>query len=342
MGPLISPGRNGYALSRDLKPHLVPIVGLKPLGRATRKHPPAQIRKLAASLDRFGFVLPIVTQADRVVGGWALVQAAKQRGLTEVPAVSVGNLSEAELRALRLALNRLGEDAAWDRKALAIELSEVLQLEPDIDLKITGFELGEIETLFDAGEEQDELPPIDTAATPVTQSGDLWVLGDHRILCGNALSAESYDRVLGGEKAEMMFADPHHHAATDGHISGLGAIKRGDFVGPSRQLSSAKFLAFLRTFFAHAASCSVDGAIHFVCMDWRHMKETIMAGEEIYGEPKDLCVWTKVPQLQARYTANSTSSYSCSRLAMASTSKMWRSGAIAGIEQMSGTMPRTP
>jgi DNA modification methylase len=294
VGPHIRFGGNGYALSRDLKPRLVPVAGLKPLGRATRKHPPAQIRKLAASLDRFGFVLPIVTQGDRVVGGWALVVAAKQMGLTQVPAVSLTNLSEAELRALRLALNRLGEDADWDRKALAIELSEVLQLEPDIDLEICGFEIGEIATLLDDGGSQDEeFLPVDVAATPVTQSGDLWVLGDHRVFCGDALSPESYGRVLGSEKAEMMFTDPHYHVAIGGEISGLGAIKRGGFAGAPGELSSAKFLAFLKTFFAHAASYSVDGAIHFVCVDWQHMKETIIAGEEIYGEPMDLCVWTK-------------------------------------------------
>ena len=106
---------NAYAVSRDLKPALIAIAALKPLGRETRKHPPSQIRKLTASLDRFGFVLPIVTHGDCVVSGWALVEAAKQMGLTEVPAVGLTDLSEAELRALRLALNRRGEDAAWDR-----------------------------------------------------------------------------------------------------------------------------------------------------------------------------------------------------------------------------------
>jgi hypothetical protein len=292
MASLIRLGGNGYPLGRDLTSRLLPVAPLKPLGRETRKHPPAQIRKLAASLDRFGFVLPIVTQGDRVVGGWALVEAAKQIGLTEVPAIGLTDLSEAELRALRLALNRLGEDAAWDRKALSIELSEVLQLEPEIDLEITGFEVGEIETLLGTEEEQDALPPIDAAATPVAQWGDLWALGDHRIFCGDALSAESYDRVLGGEKADMMFADPHYHPTVGGDISASGAIKRADFAGASGELSSAKFLAFLKTFFAHAASCSVEGAVHFVCTGWRHAKQMFIASEEIYGEPMELCVWT--------------------------------------------------
>ena len=110
---------NGYALSRDLAPQLVPVADCKPLGRETRKHPPQQVRKLAASLDRFGFVLPILIDAERrVVAGWGLVLAARQLGLSEVPAVSLTDLSEAELRVLRLALNRITDDAAWDREAL--------------------------------------------------------------------------------------------------------------------------------------------------------------------------------------------------------------------------------
>jgi hypothetical protein len=292
MGPHIPRGGNGYALSRDLQPRLATIAGLKPLGRATRKHPATQIRKLAASLDRFGFVLPIVTHGERVVGGWALVLAAHQLGVSEVPAVSVNDLSEAELRALRLALNRLGEDAAWDRKALAIEFSEVLQLEPDIDLEISGFGICEIESLLDAGEKEQPLPAIDAAATVVTQLGDLWILGDHRVFCGDALSAESYGRVLGNEKAEMMFTDPRFYAVADGHASGLAAIKHGNFAAAASELPSAKS-SFLKAFFSHAASCSAGGAIHFISMDWKHIKEMIVAAEEIYGEPKDLCIWTK-------------------------------------------------
>ena len=106
---------NGYIVSRDLNPKLVPIASCKPLGRETRKHPPGQLRKLAASLERFGFVLPIVVDEQRrVVAGWGLVLAGMQLGLTEVPAVTVTDLSEADLRMLRLALNRLSEDSAWD------------------------------------------------------------------------------------------------------------------------------------------------------------------------------------------------------------------------------------
>ena len=190
-------GRRGncYPISRDLTPQLVPVAGCKPLGRESRKHPPQQVRKLAASLDRFGFVLPILIDAEgRVVAGWGLVLAARQLGLSAVPAVSLTDLSEADLRVLRLALNRITDGAAWDREALALEFSELLELAPQIDLEITGFEMGEIDILLDGSgiEQEDELPSIDISATPVSRAGDLWVLGEHHLLCGDALQAESY------------------------------------------------------------------------------------------------------------------------------------------------------
>src|SRR5258706_12834604 len=107
--------RNGFAVSRNLDPKLVLVESLKPLGRETRKHPPSQIRKLQASIEQFGFVLPVVIDVDgRVIAGWGLVVAAKKLGLTEVPALTIADLDEAKLRILRLALTRLGEDSGWD------------------------------------------------------------------------------------------------------------------------------------------------------------------------------------------------------------------------------------
>jgi DNA modification methylase len=287
---------NGYAVSRDLNPRLVPVASCRPLGRETRKHPPGQLRKLADSLDRFGFVLPILIDTHgRVVAGWGLVLAARQMGLREVPAVRLTDLSEAELRTLRLALNRITDDSVWESGELALEFSEILELAPQIDLEVSGFEMGEIDFFLDGRglDQEDALPEVDAGAAPVTRTGDLWLLGDHRILCGDALVAESYQQVLGAERADMLFADPPYNVAIPGHVSGLGAVKHKNFAMASGELSSAEFLAFLRTTLAHAAHCSIDGAIHFVCMDWRHIKEVIVAGEEIYNELKNLCVWNK-------------------------------------------------
>jgi hypothetical protein len=194
---------NGFAVSRNLTPHLVLTESCKPLGCETRKHPPAQLRKLAASLKTFGFVLPILLDPKaRVIAGWGLVLAARQLGLPEVPAVCVAELSEAELRALRLALNRIADEAVWDREVLATEFSEILELTPEIDLEITGFETGEIDGLDgDGSDQEDELPPpIDATAIPVTRFGDVWLLGKHGLLCGDAREAESYAHLLGGRQ----------------------------------------------------------------------------------------------------------------------------------------------
>jgi 16S rRNA G966 N2-methylase RsmD len=296
MDRLVSHPSNGCPLWRDLTPELIPIAGCKPLGRETRRHSPQQLRKLAASIERFGFVLPILIDSERrVVAGWGLVLAARRLGLAEVPAVSLTDLPEAELRTLRLALNRIADDCTWDREALALEFSEILDLAPQLDLQISGFEMGEIDIFLDGDglDQEDELPPIDAGTAPVTRLGDLWVLGEHRLLCGDALQADSYARVLGTDRAQMMFADPPYNLPIAGHVSGLGAVKHADFAMASGEFSSPAFQAFLATTLGHAASQSVNGAIHFVCIDWRHQRELLAAGDEVYSGLLNLCVWNK-------------------------------------------------
>jgi DNA modification methylase len=287
---------NGFAVSRDLNPKLVAVDALKPLGRQTRKHPPAQIRKLGESLEQFGFVLPIVTDADnRVVGGWALVLAARKIGLSEVPAVIIDDLDEAKLRLLRLALNRLGEESSWDQDALRLEFSAVLEITSDIDLRISGFEMGEIDVALSmTGEgEEDVLPALNDTEPMITKTGDLWVLGDHRLLCGDALVAESYARLLGDERAQLVFTDPPWNIPIAGNVSGLGAVKHGDFAMACGEMTETQFEAFLRTSLGHAAAHSDDGAIQFVCMHWSKIKEVLAAGSDVYAELKNLCVWNK-------------------------------------------------
>jgi DNA methylase len=277
-----------------LTPRLIPVAGCNPLGRGTRKHPPAQVRKLAASLDRFGFVLPIlIDPRGRVVAGWGLVLAARHLGLNEVPAISLTDLSETDLRMLRLALNRIADDCAWDRQALALEFAEILELAPQVEPEISGFEMSEIEVLLDGnGPDQEyELPPIDAEATAVTQRGDLWLLGEHSLLCGDVLDAESYACVMGTDKAQMMFAVPPENLRIDDHGSDFGAVS--DFALASGELASSELQTFLRTALGHATRHSINGAIHYVCTNWRHQRELMKAGDEIYSELLNLCVWTK-------------------------------------------------
>jgi DNA modification methylase len=290
------PGGNGFAVSRDLNPKLTDVSSLKPLGRETRKHPAAQVRKLQSSLEQFGVVLPVVVDAERrVVAGWGLVLAAKKMGLLQVPAVTIDDLGEAKLRLLRLALNRLGEESSWDFDALTLEFSDILEIDVHADLQISGFEMGEIDVAFarGAGDEEDDLQALDENATPVAKLGDLWLLGDHRILCGDALALESYKRLLGEELAQMVFADPPWNIPIAGNVSGLGTVKHDDFIMACGEMSATQFESFLRTALGNVAAHSVDGSIHYVCMGWSKMRELLAATDAIYSELKNLCVWCK-------------------------------------------------
>ena len=277
-------------------PTLVRVESLKPLGRETRKHPPSQIRKLQASIEQFGFVLPVVIDVDsRVIAGWGLVVAAKKLGLTEVPAVTIADLDEAKLRMLRLALNRLGEDSSWNLDALKLEFSDILEISSETDLRISGFEMGEIDGVVEgpSSDEEDDLPALDETSIPMTQLGDLWLLGEHRILCADALARESYVRLLGDERAQMVFTDPPWNIPIAGHVSGLGATKHGDFAMGCGEMSAAEFEAFLRTALGHAVTYSDDGSIHFVCMHWTKIRELLGSTADLYSETKNLCVWSK-------------------------------------------------
>ena len=139
---------NNSPFRHDLCVRLLPLARLKPFPRQIRSYPVTHIRKLAQSIDRFGWVIPIVTDSqDRVVAGWALMLAAQRLGLTEVPAVTVTELSNEELRGLRIALNRLSEDSAWDKQELSFELKELIDLGFEIDL--TGFETAEIDLIIE-------------------------------------------------------------------------------------------------------------------------------------------------------------------------------------------------
>jgi DNA modification methylase len=129
--------------------------------------------------------------------------------------------------------------------------------------------------------------------SPVTRAGDLWILDKHRLFCGDALQAESYARVMGTEKADMMFADAPYNVPIAGHASGLGAVKHSNFAMASGELSAAEFEAFLKTSLGYAAHCSRNGAVHFVCGDWRHIPEMLAAGEAIYSKLINLCIWNK-------------------------------------------------
>jgi DNA modification methylase len=274
------------------------VAALKPYARNARTHSRKQITKIAASIERFGFVNPVLIDEDhQIIAGHGRVAAAKRLGLTEVPVLRIEHLSEEEKRAYILADNRLAEDAGWDQELLAIELQGLIDC--DFAIEVTGFEACEVDIVLDDAAAanapdhslDDEIPPL--AQRSITKLGDLWQLGGHRLLCGDALSAASYDLLLNGDQASLIFTDPPYNVPIDGHVSGLGKRQHREFGMGSGEMTPEQFQTFLQTVFGHLVAHSVSGSIHFVCMDWRHLGETLAAGESVYSELKNLCVWVK-------------------------------------------------
>jgi DNA modification methylase len=226
------------------------------------------------------------------------VQAAKLLGIAEVPTVRLSHLSDVEKQAYILADNRLAELAGWDREILAIELQALIDL--DFEVELTGFQTAVVDLILDeAGEAagtatgpEDETPE-DGAGPPVSRPGDLWMLGHHRLLCGDARDPRAYADLLGGAKAEFVFTDPPYNVPIDGHVCGLGRIRHGNFAMGCGEMSEAEFTNFLEAVFRHLAMNTVDGSIHQICMDWRHLPEMLAARGAVYSELKNVCVWNK-------------------------------------------------
>lgn len=279
---------------------MVRISDLRPYTRNARTHSRRQIKKIAGSIERFGFVNPVlIDENNLIIAGHGRVAAAKLLDWTEVPTLRIDHLSETEKRAYILADNRLAEEAGWDQEMLAIELQGLIEL--DFTIELAGFDTAEVDTILDAQAEtdapeldvDDKIPPVPESGTAVTREGDLWELGRHRLLCGDATVASSYEKLLGDDRASMIFTDPPYNVPIAGHVSGLGKVNHREFAMASGEMTSDEFRTFLETVFTHMAASSVDGAIHFICMDWRHMAETQSAGDAVYTELKNLCVWAK-------------------------------------------------
>jgi DNA modification methylase len=240
----------------------------------------------------------LVDAEDRVVAGHGRLAAAKHLGMAEVPCLCLAHMSEAQIRAYRLADNRLAELAGWDDELLALELGELLDLELDFEVELTGFDLADIDRILarkatghDEAAGADVAPEPGTA--PVSRSGDLWHLGPHRLLCGDARDLGPMRELLGGTQAQLIFTDPPYNVPIQGHVAGLGQVRHREFAMASGEMSEDEFTTFLRTLFANLVAVSSDGAIHFVRMDWRHMYEALAAGRGTYTELKNLCVWNK-------------------------------------------------
>jgi DNA modification methylase len=274
---------------------------LKPDPANPRRHSKKQVRQIANSIQDFGFNVPILTdRCGTVIAGHGRQLAAKLLGMTEVPTLGLDHLTPAQIRAFMIADNRLTEISTWDDRLLAEQLKELSLLGLDFNIESTGFEMGEIDLRIaclddplDPDDDPADLLPEAPKGPPVSKIGDLWRLGRHRVLCGNALDREAFATLLDDERAAMVFTDPPYNVTIDGHASGLGAIHHRPFPMASGEMDGAEFTAFLRAAFRNLAEFSIDCSLHYVCMDWRHIGEAMAAGREVYTELKNLCVWVK-------------------------------------------------
>ncbi|WP_430417305.1 site-specific DNA-methyltransferase [Parasphingorhabdus sp.] len=277
----------------------VSIGDLVPYARNARTHSKKQIRQIADSIERFGFTNPVlVSDQQEIVAGHGRVEAAKLLGLKTVPTLILSDMSDADRKAYILADNKLALNAGWDKDLLAGELQGLIDLEFDVEL--TGFDLAEIDLVLDEADEadpagldnpEDVMPPLPSHA--ITSSGDIWQLGGHRLICGDARESDIFTELLGEEQTDLLFTDPPYNVKIDGHVCGLGNVRHRDFAFASGEMSKADFTAFLSTTLGLASSHMRDGSIAYVCMDWRHMGELLDAGQNIFSELKNLIVWNK-------------------------------------------------
>ncbi len=285
-----SPVAVTYRSPADLKPHPT----------NPRVHKPRQIKLLAKSIQAFGFVVPVLVDANNhVIAGHARLEAAIKLELNQVPVIHLEHLSPAQATALMVADNRLAELSSWDTELLATHLKELSILDLSFDLEATGFTVGEIDLQIEsldipAKAKDDSVDQFSFAQGPaVTQIGDLWQLGGHRLVCSNALDAACYTALMDGQQAAMVITDPPYNVKIDGHVGGRGAIRHREFAMATGEMSADGFTTFLQTVFLRLVEHSIDGSVHTIFMDWRHLPEILAAGQRAYTSQLNLCVWAK-------------------------------------------------
>src|SRR5262249_52351080 len=225
------------------RPELRNVQTLRPYPHNARTHSKRQIEQIARSIERFGFLNPVLIDAcGMIIAGHGRVEAAKLLGLAQVPTLRIDHLSDEEKRAYIVADNKLAEKAGWDREILAIELQALVDM--DFEIELTGFEMAEVDFLLDEATEikqapllpEDSIPEL-SAEPPVTKCGDLWLLGAHQLYCGDARDQRAYETLMKGTKADFVFTDPPYNVPIDGHVSGLGRIRHREFAMASGEMS---------------------------------------------------------------------------------------------------------
>lgn len=281
-----------------------PVEAIKPYPRNNRIHTDKQVDLIARSIQEFGFINPVlVDENTNIVAGHGRYEAALRLGMCHVPTILLEHLNEAQVKAYRIADNRIAELSSWDDDKLRMEIIDLSSLDftDDLgfDLSLTGFETAELDLILADPTDQtsnatNEILTLPAPGTlPVSRLGDLWLLGSHRILCGDALKPEDYTRLMDDEQARMVFMDPPYNVPIDGHVRVKSNTGHREFAMGAGEMSVDDFYDFLRQSISYSCDVIIDGGIIMVFMDWRHIEDLIAAGRAEALTLINLCVWNK-------------------------------------------------
>jgi 16S rRNA G966 N2-methylase RsmD len=286
-------------VQRVLSVEYRPLVSLRFDPQNPRLHDKKQIRQIARSIQTFGFNVPVLIDSQgQIIAGHGRVLAAQFLGMTEVPTIMLEHLTEAQKRTFMIADNRLTENSVWDENLLAQQFKALSVLELDFDVDVSGFEVLEIDTMIEGlapasrgeADPADSIPDSETNLQ-ITQVGDLWELGRHRVLCGDARHQSTYSAVLGEDRAALVFTDPPYNDPICGYGAEFGKIHLAKLPMASGETNEAKSTRFLTDVLKLLARHSTNGAFQFICRDWRHTSELLTAAAEAYTELENVCVW---------------------------------------------------
>lgn len=275
----------------------LPIDSVVPYGRQLRRHDRRKINKLKKLIGYYGQVVPVIIDANNIIiDGHATWQAMRELGSGDIAAVTVAGRSDSEIKALRLALNRVTAEAAWNNAELRAEFEDLISLSFDLDL--TAFDTAEIDHVLDFDlpqanvvEDEEQVPAVQAQAVSVL--GDIWNCGDHRLGCGNAHDGDFVARVRSSVMADACFIDPPYNVPIAGFVSGKGRNQHREFVQGVGEMSPDEFTAFLAAALKVLQAASSPRALIFACMDWRHIHELTSAGRQCALELYNMCVWAK-------------------------------------------------
>ena len=265
--------------------------------RQVRRHDRRKIAKLKKLIGHFGQVAPIIIDANQVIiDGHAVWQAMRELGSGDIATITVAGRSDPEIKALRLALNRLTAEAAWDNQELRAEFEDLIGLSFDLDL--TAFDTAEIDHVLELDlpyanvvEDEEQIPAIQAQA--VSKLGDIWNCGDHRLGCGNAHDGDFAASVRGGVVVDVCFTDPPYNVPIAGFVSGKGRNQHREFVQGTGEMSPDEFTRFLAVALKVLQASSSPRALIYTCMDWRHVHELLDAGRQCDLGLYNICVWAK-------------------------------------------------